>query len=413
MRIPKILIVDDQLEHLDAIIDIIEETGNNYRVLQAFDGTTALKIAEKEIPDLIITDWEMPVMNGIEFIKQLKSNIITLDIPIIMCTGVMTTSGNLATALNAGAVDYIRKPVDKIELPARINSMLKLSDSYKKIKKQKEEIVIQSDKLSEQNKHITDSIIYASKIQTAILPSNTKMSDILPNHFILFKPRDIVSGDFYWVKKIDQYTIIATADCTGHGVPGAFMSMLGIAFLNDIVYKRKITKPSVALEELRQQVKISVKQVPEDQENYNKIDQYVNCNVNDGMDIALCVIDTELKTLDYSGANSPVLLIKDNQLTELQPTKNPIGIYFNEIPFENQQIKLSGDETLYLFTDGYIDQFGGKNGTKYYRQRFNELLFDNHKKTMTEQKEILKNTLNKWKGDYKQVDDILVMGIKI
>jgi len=200
MQLPKILIVDDELNHLETIVDIVEELGNAYVILQAFNGEIAFKIAEKEIPDLIITDWEMPIMNGIDLIKSLKNNPKTSEIPVIMCTGVMTSAKNLATALNAGALDYIRKPIDKIELIARISSMLKLSDSYKKIKEQniqleqqKEEITIRNKKIEEQN-HILSEINIGKDKFFSILAHDLKspfnsmlgLSDLLNDEFASF-----------------------------------------------------------------------------------------------------------------------------------------------------------------------------------------------------------------------------------
>ncbi|NOZ45870.1 MAG: tetratricopeptide repeat protein [Chlorobi bacterium] len=267
--------------------------------------------------------------------------------------------------------------------------------------------------LAEQKQLITDSINYASKIQSAILPSKKQIDKLLPDYFILYKPRDIVSGDFYWIKKIKNQLIIAVADCTGHGVPGAFMSMLGISFLNEIVRKKEVAKPSAALEELRKQVKISLKQIPEGGNVSGNSKEYSLSNVRDGMDIALCTIDTKSLIMEYSGANNPLYLIRDNELKEIKPTNNPIGIYIREIDFENREIQLYPNDVLYLFTDGYADQFGGTKNNKFYSSRFKNLLLNNYKKPMTEQKIILEENFADWKGNNFQVDDILVVGIRI
>lgn len=416
MQVPKILIIDDEVAYLEIIVNIIEEIGVPSQILQAFNGKSAFEIAKKESPDLIITDWEMGEISGIELIKLLKKEKSTMNIPVIMCTGIMISSANLATSFNAGAVDFIRKPIDKIELSARISSMLKLSKSYKKIIKQNNQLEQQNNEinkinieLNKQKQKVTDSIKYAQKIQNAILPSNEVMKEILPEHFIFNKPKDIISGDFYWIKKIDKSIIIAVADCTGHGVPGAFMSLLGITFLNEIFNKKEILKPNHILEELRKQVKRSLHQSTENKPDKS---EYLS-GINDGIDIALCVIDTELMTLDYSGANNPVYLIQNNQITELQPTENPIGIHFDEVAFKNKKIQLSKNESVYLFSDGFTDQFGGKNNLKFSQKRFKELILEISKKTILEQKDALESTFTEWKSDCKQIDDILVIGFKI
>lgn len=607
--IKKILIVDDQPENLQAIASLFKERKYPCEIMKAPNGIIALKLIKKKLPDLIITDWEMPQMDGIEFIKQLRSKNYTVDIPVIMCTGVMTTSENLQTALEAGASDYIRKPVDKIELIARTTSMLKLAESQHKIKvqnieleQQKEEIqtindslyekqdiitkqklnlednfkqqkklnqqlsatnieleelvqklkqseitikkknnqllklshvvshtdnavmiidktgeiewinkgftklygftleeftcindnilhnntnsyvnsfikdaidnkktvmyevevlhknnsklwiqttwspvvdekgdllnlvAIDSDitsikkaqhKIKEQNKHITDSINYAKRIQYAILPSKTLLDEILPQHFILFKPRDIVSGDFYWMRKVDKYIMIAAADCTGHGVPGAFMSMLGISFLNEIVRKHELMHANLILDELRNQIKTTLDQTGKDNE------------AKDGMDIAFCIIDTETNKLQFAGAYNPLYIIRNTNLPDLVDFQNlpdlqrktmetnnfrltrvnannqPIGVHLKEIPFTNNEIQLLKGDKLYISSDGFIDQIGGNCYKKFLSKNFKKLLLNIHTEPMSKQHTILNQTIEDWKNLEEQVDDILIIGFEV
>jgi len=283
-----------------------------------------------------------------------------------------------------------------------------LTDYNIEILQQKEEIQSIADNLTaanaeigRKNKKITSSIQYAQKIQTALLPSDIQAAKILPEHFILFKPKDIVSGDFYYLKKIKEKLVVAAADCTGHGVPGAFVSMLGIAFLNEIIGKGGIKTASQILEELRKQVKVSLHQTGEESEP------------KDGMDIALCLIDTESQILQFAGANRPLYLIRNNELMDLKGTKNPIGIYPHEKAYENTDIQLIKGDLIYLFSDGYADQFGGKNEMKFMTKKLKNLLLSIHKNTLAEQKNILNETLETWQGNNEQVDDILLIGIKI
>ncbi len=294
------------------------------------------------------------------------------------------------------------------------------------LKEQKEEIEVQADNLKEANslligknneieniakklritnKKITDSIEYAKQIQKAILPSDKQISNILNEYFILFKPKDIVSGDFYWIKKIKDFIIIVVADCTGHGVPGAFMSMLGIAFLNEIVSKSEITQTNQVLDEIREQVKKSLNQKGEIHESH------------DGMDMAICAVNSKTMIMEYAGANNPMYIIRKNEgkpeLIQLEPDIMPIGIYLKEKPFRNKTIQLEKDDILYFYTDGYIDQFSGKNENKFLKSRFDKLLLKIFNKPMAEQKEILDKTIRNWKGNSEQIDDITVMGVKI
>jgi serine phosphatase RsbU (regulator of sigma subunit) len=267
---------------------------------------------------------------------------------------------------------------------------------------QKEELQNQHRIVSHQNKLIKDSISYASWIQQAVLPSQKTLGEIIPNHFVYFKPRDIVSGDFYWVKKIDHYLIVATVDCTGHGVPGALMSMLGISFLNEIIRKNVVPKPNQILEELRAHIKDTLNQTGKKGES------------KDGMDMSLYQIDIQKNTLLFAGARLPLYLVRNKQLTEFKASKQPIGIYAKEQPFENQEISLESGDILYTFSDGFADQTGGDKKRKFSYGRFKELLLSIHANSMNEQQQILDNNFLNWIGDENdQIDDVLVLGVKV
>ena len=271
-----------------------------------------------------------------------------------------------------------------------------------KLNAQNEEISDQRDQLSNQNKSIGESILYAKRIQTAVLPNQAYIDVVLPENFILFKPRDVVSGDFYWVKQISDFIVIAAADCTGHGVPGAIMSMLGMSFLNEIVQKREITQANQVLNELRKQIKQALRQTGKKGE------------ADDGMDITFCVLDTKTKILQYSGANNPLYLIQNGELKEIKGDRMPIGYYPNEKPsFTNHEIQLKDGDIFYLFSDGFMDQFGGKKGFKYKASNFQNKLLEIHNKPMIIQKDILEQELKNWMKGHEQTDDILVMGVRV
>ena len=271
----------------------------------------------------------------------------------------------------------------------------------KSYRKEKNISSTQHDKLLFQKKQITDSIQYAKNLQSALLPNQISIKKLLTDFFILYLPKDIVSGDFYWVKNINQKNIIAAADCTGHGVPGAFMSVLGISLLNELVRRKEIKKANQALEILRHDLKNNLHQTDE------------GYMLNNGMDIALCIIDTEKKILQFSGANTPLYYIRDDQLTEIKGTRNPIGITPIEIPFQNHEIEYRKDDIFYLFSDGFIDQFGGNYGKKYRSRRFKHLLLKIHDKPLDEQKKLLINNYKNWTNKkYEQLDDIMILGFK-
>jgi len=290
-------------------------------------------------------------------------------------------------------------------------------ESNEELNQTNEELRATMETINKQKEEITDSIHYAKYIQNAILPRKEKRNQLLNEHFVYFKPKNIVSGDFYWTKEIEGRTIVAAADCTGHGVPGAFMSMLGISFLNDIVTKEYITHPGVILRRLRKDVINALQQKGEFGEQ------------RDGMDIALCSIDYKNMDLQFSGANNPLYLIRDKDkppindttsiaqgnhiLYEIKGDRMPISINERMDRFKMFEFQLLKGDLLYMFSDGYMDQFGGSRGKKFMSSKFKELLLTNCNEEMSEQHKIIDKALINWQNSYEQVDDILVIGIQI
>ena len=264
----------------------------------------------------------------------------------------------------------------------------------------KERLDKQNNEISRQKKALDDSIRYASKIQKAIIPSKEAFRKEIPDSFVLFQPKDIVSGDFYWVKTKDRKKIVVAADCTGHGVPGAFISLLGISFLNEIVshYMRTLRANRI-LNELREHIMKALNQTGEEMEQ------------RDGMDIALYILDYEEEILQFSGANNPLYLIRDKNLIELKADRMPIGVNAGqEDSFTNHVVKLKNNDSIYIFTDGYADQFGGSEGKKYKYPKFRNLLIDIQKLPINKQEDALWNEFVNWKNKYDQVDDVLIVG---
>jgi len=294
------------------------------------------------------------------------------------------------------------------QFKAKKEANKKLEKQNVQIKIQKEEIEKQRDLAHQQKKDITDSIEYAKRIQTALLPPLSFIRRSLPEHFILFKPRDIVSGDFYWMMNKDDKIIIAAADCTGHGVPGAFMSMLGTAFLSEIVNKIIENKHIYSLQaneilnQLRNYIIESLHQSGAENES------------KDGIDIALCIIDPDIKKLQFAGAHNPLYLIRKNELLIYKGDRMPVSIHQNaNVSFTNHEIDINEDDIIYIFSDGFVDQIGGPKKRKFMSRNLQDLLLKIHQKPMDVQEQILNKTFEDWKGDYIQLDDILVIGIKL
>ncbi|MFN8206508.1 MAG: two-component regulator propeller domain-containing protein [Bacteroidales bacterium] len=270
------------------------------------------------------------------------------------------------------------------------------------IERQRDIATQQRDQIGFQKKEITDSIHYAKRIQNAILPSDELARQILPEHFILFRPRDIVSGDFYWMARKGEKLVVTAADCTGHGVPGAFMSMLGVSLLNEIVNKEDVFVASEILNNLRHNVKVTLSQTGKENE------------AKDGMDIALVVYDFDTKMLQYAGANNPFYLVRNGELIEYKADGMPIGIYVGEEKFfTNNEIQLQSGDSCYIFSDGFADQFGGPAGGKFKTKPFKRLVTQEAPKPMSEQKLLFEKALEDWKGSLDQVDDILVIGFRV
>ncbi len=287
-----------------------------------------------------------------------------------------------------------------------------LMQSQEEILAQRDALEQANSALEKNNQDIKNSITYASRIQQAVFPSLDTFSAMLPESFVLYKPRDIISGDFYWLEEVENKIILIVADCTGHGVPGAFTSMLGGAGLAEIVFQKRILAPDKILNELHLYIRNSLKQ---------KVTQS-----RDGMDVAIVVIDKEKNTIDYAGAKNPIVLIQNGELQLIKGDKMPIGGEQREITrnftkhtiplvANNEQQGNKQETVFYLFSDGYQDQFGGRNKRKFSSAQMRDLLFQIHTKEMNEQKMILKETIEKWQEDgfEKQLDDILVIGVKV
>jgi serine phosphatase RsbU (regulator of sigma subunit) len=271
------------------------------------------------------------------------------------------------------------------------------------IEAQRNHVVEQRDRIEIQNKDITSSIHYASRIQRAVLPPQENFKEFLNEYFIFFIPRDIVSGDFYYLNKRDDRVIVAAADCTGHGVPGAFMSLLGVALLNQIVSELPANyNAAMLLNSLREGIKKALRQTGKKDE------------AKDGMDISLCVIDKKNFKLEFAGAFNPLLVVRNNELLIYKADKMPIGVYISdEVNFTNHTVELQKDDMIYLYSDGFQDQFGGPNRRKFLPKNLRNLLHEISNLSMEQQKEAIDKAFHDWKGNEHQIDDSVGMGIRV
>lgn len=296
-----------------------------------------------------------------------------------------------------------------ITMLAVISSIFKNeNEKYQQsIQQKSRQITHQHTQLLKLNSELEDSLRlineqtrYAQTIQQSILPLKEEMRRVLPDHFVFFKPRDLVSGDFYFVTKVKDRVFIAAVDCTGHGVPGAFMSMIGYNLLLEAIELNHIFRPSEVLDYLQERITYSLRQ----QQTDNR----------DGMDIAICVMDRKNQVLEYAGAKHPLLYVEEGQLHKIEADRVSIGgvLRKNDHKFRNHQFNLSKISDFYLYTDGYRDQYGGNDFKRFMSNRFRELLYQNHSKKSADQRKILENTFSEWCNGNEQTDDVLIIGVK-
>lgn len=378
---------------------------DNAKILHELETKFQTNQKQKEI-ELLKKDSEITKLKHDEEISEQESRMIYLIIGLI-------------GAAIVGVISYISFINKK-----KANKLLQSQNVI--IQDQKNQLQHTYHELEEKNNSIIDSIKYANLIQQALLKSEEKQSSHLPDHFVLFLPKDIVSGEFYWALERDNYFYLAVGDCTGHGVPGAFLTMLGISFLNDIC-NTAATPPSPAeiLDTLRSKIMYELSQ--DGQSSSSK----------DGMDISLAKLNMDTLELEWAGANNPCWIVidaesefssklislsnkryslttsKEFQLLEVKPDKQPIGYSYTLQPFTNQKLQLNPNDILYLFTDGYTDQFGGEKGKKFKYKPFKNLLGNMFSSSMEDQKLRVLNEFNQWKADHEQIDDVCVVGIRV
>ena len=366
---------------------------------------------EQTTIQLVITDQRIPDMSGIEFLE--KSLILYPDCMRMIMTGT-SDKDDIIEAINKGNIfRFVTKPWSKEDLKILIDSAMEVYNlkiqnrdliNYLEDAKEnlEQKVMERTRKIEQQRMNITDSIHYASRIQKALMLPSEKLNKLMSSHFVLNKPKDIVSGDYYWVSNKSDRLIIAVADCTGHGVPGAFMSILGINFLNKIVSNSDTPRANDILNELREHIIEALGQT-------GKRDE-----AREGMEMALCVVDFKHNMIQFSGAFRPMYLISEGELKVIQGDRMPIGIYEEEkVSFSNKEVPFKENDIIYLFTDGYVDQIGGLARKTFKSVRFKKLLKEICRKPLEEQKSILREEHEIWRAGQEQIDDILILGVEL
>jgi serine phosphatase RsbU (regulator of sigma subunit) len=299
---------------------------------------------------------------------------------------------------------FIKWRISQLEKTKRILEQM-VKERTAELQKEKQIVEEQNKLIEEKNKDITDSIVYAKRIQEAVLPGKIILEKYLPDSFVMYYPRDIVSGDFYWFNQIENKFICIVADATGHGVPGAFMSMIGNTAFNEIINEKKIIVPNQILNNLHNIVRDALKK---DEYAVGEIKTY------DGMDVAVCVYDKSNGILEYAGANRPLLYVEDGEIVEIKPDKISINSPSHpNATFTNNQISIRKRTCFYMFSDGITDQFGGEKGKKFLTKQVKDIIQENYQLSLPEQFTIFEKRVNDWKSGYQQIDDQLLIGFAV
>ncbi len=417
-----ILYVDDESHNL---ISFKAAFRRAYNIFTANSAQEGMKILEETAIQIIITDQKMPGTTGVEFLEQVVK-LYPHTIRMIL-TGFSDIEAIIQAINSGGVYRYITKPWDENELKMTFSGAYKLylaeennrllfkqlqqkvleqeniiEERTKNIHKQKQFLELQNKIISNKNKDLLDSIRYAKRIQEAILPSDATMNSFLKECFLYYAPKDIVSGDFYWIDKQGDDILLAVVDCTGHGVPGAFMSILGYNLLNDTA---RIGTPGLMLNAINKGLYKALYNNDKEEDKY----------IKDGMELALLKFNTQSLCLEFAGANTRLYILRENEFMEIEGDSEPLGAFYGtkERNYNNYTIQLQKNDMVYMFTDGYIDQFGGPKNKKFLNKRFKELLCEIFRLPMKEQRQKLEETIYTWRGDNEQVDDMLILGLKV
>lgn len=399
-KVLRILLVEDNAYDVKLLQRQLKNSHMNF-VLEAVQTKKEfIKQLIEFSPDIILSDHELPSFSSLDALQVLKEN--KLDLPFILVSGAIDEEFAIQCVRN-GADDYILKN-SLTRLPSAIENCL----SKREIKREKKVIEQLHEKLQsayteieQMNIDITDSINYARRIQEAMLPGKELLEKFIPDSFIIYKPKDIISGDFYWFNKVNEKIVIAVADCTGHGVPGALVSIIGNNLLNEIVNTQMITAPGEILRRLNAGIRRLLKQ------------DVKGAKGQDGMDISVCSVDRRKRVLQFAGANQNMICFNEKKLALVKGDRKSIGGYQSETDrkYTNHQVKYKAGDTLYMYTDGYADQFGGRKEKRMQTRNLIKLIQSTLSLGLHQQEELLIDWLEKWKGKLKQTDDILLIGV--
>ena len=397
--LPTILIVDDLEDNIFSLNAVLKFEG--YVIHKANSGALAIEMAMKLQYDCIVLDVQMPEMDGFEVANILGKNESTKNIPIIFLSALGSDKEKVLQGINSGAIDFLAKPVDPPLIKAKLKLCIKLSLKYKDNKKVFKVITEEHSSLKEINTDFSASLRYAQNIQQAILPKAEVINALFKENFVIFRPKESIGGDFYFIKEVGNEIIFICGDCTGHGVPGAMMSMISSNIIHNIIDTKKLLTPNLILNSMVREFRKAFR------------NEFSNITIQDGLEVAVCTYYKKEKKLQYAGAGRPIILSTQNNIDIVKCTSYGISANVSEnYEFDLHEFILEEGHQIYLYSDGIVDQFGGPKNKKFMTKRFVQLLSSCSNLPMAQQKEIIDNSIVDWKKGHEQIDDILIMGLK-
>ncbi|MFN6038905.1 MAG: chemotaxis protein CheB [Bacteroidota bacterium] len=398
-NLPAVLIVDDLEDNLFTLNALLKS--EPIIIHKANSGKKAIELANKTQYDCIILDVQMPEMDGFEVAKILGESEETKNIPIIFLSALGSDKEKVIQGIDSGAIDFIAKPPDPALLKAKVKLCLNISKKTKQSRKVFSNVKQERDSYKEHKADVEASLRYARNIQQAILPNQQVFDHLFRENFVLYQPKESIGGDFYTVKEQEDKIILICGDCTGHGVPGAMMTMISVNIIQNLIEGKGITQPDKLLNAMNKEFRNA----------FNS--EFSAITIDDGLEMAVCTFLKNENKMQFSSSRRPILFKHNGKLQKLEPDYMGIsGTMPEDYTFTLAEFDLMPGDLIYLFTDGVVDQFGGKHGKKFMAKRLVDLIQSYWDKPFQDQKELLNNAIQEWKGDIEQIDDILLLGIR-
>lgn len=397
--LPLVLIVDDLDDNLFTLNALLKN--EPYQIHKTNSGLKAIELVKQNAYDCIILDVQMPEIDGFEVARRLGESDESRNIPILFLSALGSDKEKVIKGIDSGAIDFIAKPPDPELLKAKIKLCLNISRKTKHTKSAFSEVQKERDTYKEINADVEASLRYARNIQQALLPNEQLFNNLFKENFVIFKPKESVSGDFYCVKDTGESIILICGDCTGHGVPGAMMTMISINIINNLIDVHGAMQPDKILNAMNKEFRNA----------FNS--EFSSITIDDGLELSVCTFLKNDNKLLFASSRRPLIICRNNQISKISP--DPVGISAtmpDNYTFGLKEINLEQGDHLYLYTDGIIDQFGGKEGKKFMTRRLFSLIQEHSHKEVAVQGKEIENTIMQWKNNFEQIDDILMIGIK-